>query len=314
MAGINHLTPLKASYIMPPMNRALLYLSLLVASIAVSWAAIIIRIADADPISTAFYRMLFSTIIFAPMAAPGLLNSLMRLSRSEVFLLVLSGIFLGLHFATWIMSLFYTTVSNSVILVATQPFFVAIIEAVFWKEKITRRAIAGMFLAFIGMFIISYSDFQFGGDHLFGDLLALIGAFCAGAYLLMGRRLRQKMDNRHYVFPVHLVAAATLLIIVLLADSPLGGFTPKVWILFLLLALIPTVIGHNLYNYLLKYIKAHLVAVTILGEPIGATILAALIFAEYPPWATYVGGILILIGILLALARVKSDIATAETA
>ena len=116
------------------------------------------------------------------------------------------------------------------------------------------------------------------------------------------------------LFPVHLVATITLGIIAVFSQSPLTGFTPRVWLLFLLLAAIPTVVGHNLYNYLLKYIKAHLVAVTILGEPIGATILAALILSEYPALATYIGGLLILAGIFLALARTKSDIVTSKTA
>lgn len=296
------------------MNRVSLYTSLIVATGAVSWAAIIIRVADADPISTAFYRMFFASILFAPIAARGFWGALKKLAPKDFIFILFSGIALGLHFATWIMSLFYTTVSNSVILVATQPFFIAAIESLIWKEKISRRAIVGMIFALAGMIVISQSDFQLGGSRLLGDILALIGAFCAGAYLLMGRQLRQKMDNRHYVFPVHLVATITLLAIVLAKNAPLGGFSSKVWLLFFLLALIPTVVGHNLYNYLLKYIKAHLVAVTILGEPIGATVLAALIFAEYPPLSTYVGGLLILSGIFLALAKTKSDIASSETA
>lgn len=314
MLSIKQLTTPGASYIMLWMNRALLYISLAVATIAVSWAAIIIRLADANPITTAFYRMFFSTILFAPFAAKGLLKSIKLLSKHDAALLIASGVALGLHFATWIMSLFYTTVSNSVILVATQPFSVALFESIFWKEKIASRAIWGMLLAFLGMVIISQADFQLGGRRFLGDVLALIGAFCAGAYLLLGRRLRQKLHNRHYVFPVHLVAAITLLVIAVFSHSPLTGFAPKVWFLFFLLALIPTVIGHNLYNYLLKYIKAHLVAVTILGEPIGATILAILFFMEYPLLSTYMGGGLILTGIFLALARTKSDIAAAETA
>ncbi len=296
------------------MSRTFLYLSLAVATVAVSWAAIFIRMADADPISIAFYRMAFSTLLFAPFAAGGITESLRRLSRLDLAMLTGSGIALALHFAFWIASLFYTTVSNSVILVSTQPFFIAVIEGLIWKEKISSRAIRGMILAFAGMVIISQADFRLEGNHLLGDILALIGAFCAGAYLLLGRKLRQKLNNRHYVFPVHLIAALTLLIIVLFFGSPLTGFPQRTWILFFLLALIPTVIGHNLYNYLLKFIRAHLVAITILGEPIGATILAALIFAEYPPIPTYIGGGLIITGILLALAITKRDVVAAETA
>jgi drug/metabolite transporter (DMT)-like permease len=297
------------------MSGWLLYLSLGVATLAVSWAAIIIRLADADPISTAFYRMFFAALMLAPFSVPGLKTHLGRLSTRERYMLIASGVILGLHFASWITSLKYTTISNSVILVATQPFFVAVMETLLWRDRISRYAFYGMILAFIGMVVIAQSDFRIGGEsHLWGDFLALIGAFCAGAYLLLGRRIRQSLGNRHYVFPVYSIAAVTLLIIAIPVKSPLIGFSATTWLCFVLLALIPTIVGHSLYNYLLKFVRAHLVAVTILGEPIGATVFAAVIFAEYPPLATYIGGTLILSGILLALSRVKSDKSVLETA
>ncbi len=291
-----------------------LYLSLAVATLAVSWAAVIIRMADADPISTAFYRLAFSVVILLPFSSKGLWQSLRKLSRNDLWRLTLAGIALGLHFATWISSLKYTSISSSVIIVSTQPFFVALCEAWLFKEKISRRAVIGMTLAFGGMIIISMSDFQLAGDALWGDGLALIGAICAGIYLLIGRSIRQKLDNRHYILPVYAVAALTLLIIGLFNHSPLSGFSNQTWLCFLLLALIPNVIGHSLYNYLLKFMRAHLVGITILGEPVGATILAAVIFSEYPETATYIGGVLILTGIFLALKRAKSDTKLPETA
>jgi len=285
------------------MRAASLYMSLVVATLAVSWASIIIRLAEADPIATAFYRMAFAVIMLAPFSLPGLVSQLKKLASLEKGLMVLSGVLLGFHFASWITSLKYTTISNSVVMVSTHPFFVALMEAGFLKEKISRRTVIGMVLAFVGMFIIARSDFNLSGDHLLGDILALIGAFTAGCYLMVGRRIRQKLDNRHYVFPVYAIAALTLLVISIPYKSPLINYPAKSWICFVLLALIPTIMGHTLYNYLLKYIRAHLVAITILGEPIGATIFAAAIFTEIPPAATYIGGVLILGGILLALSR-----------
>lgn len=300
---------------MTAMSGLFLYMSLAMATLAVSWAAIIIRLADADPIATAFYRMALSAIFLAPLSLPGLRQNLRRLSsRSDFKWLVASGIALGLHFAAWITSLKFTSISNSVIIVATQPFFVAAMEAIFLKERISRQAVIGMALAFVGMVVISRSDFDLGRDHLLGDFLALAGALFAAVYLMFGRRIRQTLDNRHYVFPVYLIASVTLLAIAIPFRSPLVGFSGKTWSCFLLLALIPTVVGHTMYNYLLKFIRAHLVAITILGEPIGATVLAALIFGEYPGPATYIGGGMILTGIILALLRVKSELRPVETA
>ena len=296
------------------MSGFVLYISLAVATLAVSWAAIIIRLADADPITTAFYRMLFAAILMFPAAMPGIKKALIELRRRDLVWLAASGFALGLHFAFWISSLKYTSISNSVVLVATQPFFIAAIEWLIWKDKVTKRAFWGMTLALVGMVIISWADLNLGYEFLLGDILALAGAVCAGIYLLFGRRIRQRLNNRHYVFPVHLVAAVTLLAMVPIFGSPLWGMPGKTWLCFFLLALIPTIMGHTVYNYLLKFIKAHLVAVTILGEPIGATVFAAIIFAEYPHRATYVGGGLILLGIIIALLRAKSDPGLAETA
>ena len=296
------------------MKGAALYISLAVATLAVSWASIFIRLADADPISTAFYRMLFAAILMAPFGIRRLARNLKALPSADLWLLVASGILLGVHFASWITSLKYTTISNSVVIVATQPFFVAIMEWLFWKEKISRWTAIGMAVAFVGMVIISRSDFHLSGNQLLGDMLALIGAFCAGAYLMAGRKIRQKLPNRYYVFPVYLIAALTLLVIAVPFHSPLTGFPAKTWLCFFLLALIPTMMGHSLYNYLLKFVRAHLVAVTILGEPIGATVFAALIFGEYPPLATYIGGGSSLAGIILALFPAAKDKTVSKTA
>jgi len=296
------------------MRPVFLYISLIIATLAVSWAAIIIRLADQDPISTAFYRMFLASLFLLPVSIRGLRQSLARLNRAEIVSLMASGVVLGLHFAAWITSLSYTSISNSVIIVATQPFFIAAVEASIFRNRVSKLAFWGMAIAFIGMIIISRSDLQLGGDHLFGDFLAFIGAVCAGIYLMIGRRVRQKMDNRYYVFPVYFISAVTLFCIAIPLKSPLTGFEPSTWFWFALLALIPTVVGHTMYNYLLKYIRAHLVAITILGEPIGATIFAAFIFSEYPGPATYIGGGLILTGIVMALRPAKSETGVIETA
>lgn len=289
------------------MNRSAKYLMLIVPTVAVAWAAIFIRLADADPISTALFRMSFAALILLPFSVRGLKAALAGMTRTDLLLLLSSGLVLGIHFAAWITSLKYTTIANSVIIVSTQPFFVAVSEAVLWRTKISRRAIAGMTIAFIGMVLITGIGFGVDPGNLTGELLAFVGAVSAGIYLMIGRKLRQNLGNRHYIFPVYFIAAACLFVIALATAAPLHGFSGSTWIYFILLAVIPTVIGHSLYNYLLKFIKAHLVGLTILGEPIGAIVLGAIIFGEYPTFRAGVGGVLILIGITLALFVKKSD-------
>jgi drug/metabolite transporter (DMT)-like permease len=287
-------------------NQSFLYITLAVATFAVSWAAILIKLADASPLPIAFYRMALSSLLLAIPAIPKMRATFRILNSRQIWLLIASGAVLGLHFAFWVTSLFYTTISNSTILVATQPIFVLVMESIFMKDKIPARSIFGMSIAIIGMAIISGGDFKLGVDYIFGDLLALGGAFCAGTYLLIGRHLRAKIDNLGYIFPVYSIAALTLLICALLYGNNLTSFPPKTWGIFLLLAIVPTILGHSLYNWLLKYVPAHKVATTILGEPIGATILAIFFFNQIPGWWTISGGILILSGIFVVLGK-KSE-------
>ncbi len=284
-------------------KQGTLYLTLLVATFAVSWAAILIKLTGAEPLPTAFYRMAIASLILIIPAWPRLRKSMKCLTRKEGLLLSLSGLALGLHFATWITSLFYTTISNSVLLVATQPVFVLVMEALFLKQKIKSRAIIGMVIAVFGIAVISQSDFDLGRKYIIGDILALMGAIFAAIYLLIGRRLRANLDNLSYIFPVYSIAAIVLLIMSLSSGENLTDYSANTWLIFFLLALIPTVVGHSLYNWLLKYVPAHMVAMTILGEPIGATLLAILFFNQIPGWWTIVGGLMILSGIFVVLIR-----------
>jgi len=284
-------------------NQGTLYLSLIVATFAVSWAAVLIKMTDAGPLPTAFYRMGIASLILAIPAIPKVRQTIRILSSRQMALLITSGIVLGLHFAFWVTSLFYTTISNSTILVATQPMFVLVMEAAILKDKIPVRSIVGMAVAVVGMGVISQGDLNLDRKYIIGDLLALVGAFCAGTYLFIGRQLRTKLDNLGYIFPVYTISAVTLLVISLASRENLIEYSTKSWVLFILLALIPTVLGHSLYNWLLKYVPAHKVATTILGEPIGATILAIIFFNQIPGWWTVAGGVLILSGIFIVLLR-----------
>lgn len=288
-------------------KQGTLYVSLFVATFAVSWAAILIKLAGAGPLPTAFYRMAFASIILAIPAHKKVREALRILSRRQIILLITSGVVLGLHFASWVTSLFYTTISNSTIIVATQPIWILLMEATILKERIRVQSMIGMIVAVTGMVIISRGDFNLGREYIIGDLLALAGAIFAGFYMFIGRQLRARIDNLGYIFPVYSIAALTLIIISLGYGEDMTDYPLKTWLIFLLLALIPTLVGHSLYNWLLKFVPAHIVATTILGEPIGATILAVFFFSQIPGWSTVVGGAMILSGIFIVLRRRKKE-------
>lgn len=228
------------------------------------------------------------------------------LNRKEILLCLLSGIFLGFHFVTWISSLAYTSVSSSVVIVATQPIFVALFTPMILKEKIDFWVFMSILIALTGIFIIAGRDVKIGGENLKGDFLSLIGAIMAALYLTLGRSIRKKLNLLPYIFLVYSISTVVIFIFCLFSGVNFSPVTWKNLILFVLLALIPTLIGHTLYNYILKYVKAHVVGMTILGEPLGATLLAFLILKEIPVITIYIGGVLIFIGIWIAVWRERA--------
>lgn len=287
--------------------------------LAVSTASIFIRYAQAytPSIVIAFYRLGIATLFLIPLVYLKNRNEIFSLNRRFFFLAVLSGFFLAIHFAAWIQSLEYTTVASSVVLVSTVPLWVGLLTPLTIKEPLTRMMVYGMVVALVGGVIVGLSDTCswiggqlicppagsfFQGDAFLGDLLALIGAVMAAGYLLVGRSLRRDVSITSYVFVVYGIAACFLLVLVLLSDQPLVGYPPLAWIWFLLLALVPQLIGHSSFNWALGYVSAAFVSISLLGEPVGSTILAYLLLDESPGLFELIGAILILAGIYLASA------------
>jgi len=302
----------------PTPRRSTLTLGLLAGISAASTAAIFIRFAQhegAPSIVIAAARLTIASLILAPFALTRYRSDLRQLRRREWVLALLSGLFLALHFATWITSLEFTTVASSVVLVSTTPLWVAILAPLVLRERLGTVAVVGLILAMTGGVIVGLSDacaWQagaiscpplrtfFGGRAFLGDFLALAGAWMAAGYMLVGRKLRAKMELIPYIFVVYGMASVVLMIIMLgMGESPLG-LPPLAYLWFALLALVPQLFGHSTFNWALKYLPASLVSVTLLGEPVGSTILAYFIFQEQPGWMKIGGAMLILTGIWLA--------------
>jgi drug/metabolite transporter (DMT)-like permease len=305
----------------PP--RSVLTLGLFAGVLAASTAAIFIRFAQGEGAASlviAAARLTIASLILAPFALTRYRSELRSLSRRDWALALLSGAFLALHFATWITSLQYTSVASSVVLVTTTPLWVALLAPLVLHERLGRTAIFGLVLALVGSTIVGLSDSCawtaggiacpplqtfIGGKAFLGDLLALCGAFMASGYLLAGRKLRTSLDLIPYIFIVYGMAALVLIAIMLgLGNSPLG-LPPLAYLWFVLLALIPQLFGHSTFNWALKYLPASFVSVTLLGEPIGSTVLAFLILGESPTWFKIGGAVLILMGIWMAARSEK---------
>lgn len=297
----------KTTGMAPPFNP---YLALIVGTMAVSTGAIFARLADAPALVIAAYRVGLATLILAPIAWYKARDEIKTLSKRDLKLAVIAGFFLALHFATWISSLDYTSVANSVVLVNTNPLWVGLLTPLIAKERVKRAAVYSICISVIGGAIIGYGDFATGGKALLGDGLALAGSICAAFYLLLGRNLRRKLSLVAYIFICYGSAAVMLWIIVLALRLPITGFRPATVAAFWGMAVIAQIIGHSTYNWALRWLSAGLIAVSLLGEPIGSTILAYLIFEEGLTVYKVVGGVIILSAIYLAAStesRVKKE-------
>jgi drug/metabolite transporter (DMT)-like permease len=288
----------------PPLPPALV---LGAAVVAFSWAGPLIRFTDAAAVAVAAWRLLLSVAFLAAVVtfrrdgwAP-----LARLQRREWGLAVGAGVLLALHFWSWIASIQFTTVASSVVLVSTQPLFVALLSVLYLREHPRRGEWVGMGIAVAGAAWIGWGDMALGPAALLGDGLALGAAFLAAAYYVVGRSLRRKVDLWSYVTVVYGAAAVTLTLAVLATPGvPLvRGYGTGDWLVFLALAAGPMMIGHTGVNYALRYVRAYLANLAVLGEPVGATLIAWLLpaIAETPSVSTLVGGALILLGVGVAL-------------
>jgi drug/metabolite transporter (DMT)-like permease len=276
------------------------YFALVIGVLAVSTGAIFARLADAPALVIAAYRVGLASLILAPFAWFKARHEIAALSKRELMLAAVSGFFLAMHFATWISSLDYTSVANSVVLVNTNPLWVGLLTPLIVKERVKRATVFSIIISVVGGTIIGYGDFATSSKALLGDALALIGSICAAIYLLLGRNLRRKLSLLPYIFICYGSAAVILWIIVISMGLPISGFSQTTVYAFWGMALISQLTGHTSYNWALKWFSAGLIAVSLLGEPIGATILAYIIFDEGLNASKIIGGIFILAAIYIA--------------
>lgn len=270
------------------------YLPLALAVVCISTGSIFVRMASAPPLAVAFYRIFLASALLAPFAAASAARSWPALPGRARALLVASGVALGVHFATWIASLSFTSVAASVLLVNTTPLFTLAFSRAFLGETVGPTVMGAMGLAIAGAGLIAVGDWAEGTNSLTGDLLALVGAVTMSLYHVIGRGLRAALPLEAYVLAVWSTAAATLAALSFAARVSLAGYSPRTYACLLALAVVPTLGGHGLVNRSLRLLPAPTVGLFLLGEPVGATILAYLLFHEVPSTWTLAGGAVVL--------------------
>ncbi len=286
--------------------------------IGISSGSILVRLAqgqDMPSLVIAAWRLTLASAILLPLALTRRRSELSQMSGTSWRLALLSGFMLALHFASWITSLAYTSVASSTVLVTTSPLWVGLTAPFLLGEQLSRPLKIGIALAMLGSVLIGVADvvavvdgrfhfsltqFTHQPNPLLGNSLALVGAVAASAYLLIGRRLRGGMSLLCYTAVVYSTAAFFLILMAVVLGHNLFGYSAVAYLVMLLMAIFPQLIGHSSYNWALGYLTAASVSIAVIAEPIGATLLALLIFQEIPNAITLVGSALLLAGIVYA--------------
>lgn len=266
--------------------------------IAVSFSAIFIKWSDAPSSVIGMYRLLFTVMLMLPFILKHI-EEIKFLSFKQWSMLIFSGIFLGIHFLLWIASLKYTTVASSTLLMTLQPVFAMIGGYLIYREKTNAIALISVLVAMLGTGLIGWGDFDVSSDAVFGDILAVLGTVAVAMHLLIGQKLRSNISSYVYSISVFSIAVIVFLIYNLLFHIEMIGYAGREWGIFMLLAIVPTVFGHILFNYLLKFVNATTISMGILGEPVGASILAYFLLGEMLSLYQLIGGFLAIVGVFI---------------
>ncbi len=280
------------------MRPSLVYLAIFFGVLCMSTSSIIIKYIAAPAMIIAFYRVVFTSLASAGGQGRKLSSSLAQISKIDYLYIMGAGFFLALHFGFWITSLSYTSISSSVLFTNLQVIFVLFFSIFILREKLNLLVSVGIIIALSGCVVIAHGDLQYG--KLMGDMLALASGLFVAIYFIIGRDVRKRVDALTYTSITSLTAAVVLFFACVAFGLEFTGYRSLDWMLFILLALGPGLGGHAILNWALKYVKAPIVAVSILGESVGASLLAYIIIKEHLLWYQILGGILIISGIYMA--------------
>lgn len=282
-----------------------------ISSVSVSSTlALYAREEHVPPLVISFYRLLFATLMLAIPAFFAARQERIDLTLRDHVLLAGVGFLLAAHFATWVTSLFYTSAASSVVIVTTEAIWVPLGAHFLLKEKVNPKVWWGVLIAFVGAILLVSGDLgetRFGGNALIGDFLALAAALAASGYFLAGRRLRQRMGLFTYATLVYSWSTLFLFFFVLGNGQNLGPYSEVAFFWLFLFALLPMILGHTVINYILRWVQPHVVSTAILAEPVVSAILALILFAQDPTPLVWIGGAVILVGIVVATRATEEE-------
>ncbi|MBD3178308.1 MAG: EamA family transporter [Candidatus Latescibacteria bacterium] len=283
-------------------------LILLMGIVSVSFAASFIRLADAAPAAVAALRLIFASAVLLPLLffSTKLREEIRSLTQRDLLMMLLSAFFLAMHFIAWITSLYFTSIASSVVLVTLSPVFITVYSVLIFRDRMDWRFWLGLTVALLGCLILGSGDLKGGGWNIRGDMLALAGAVAVAGYFLVGSRLRARISLLAYILPVYSFTAVFLVIFALLSGTDLLGAGGKTYLYCFLMAVICQLLGHSSFNWALKRLKASIATIAIIGEPVGASIIAFFLLGEVPTGSEALGGGIILAGIIIILRKSRT--------
>lgn len=265
------------------------YFFLLIGITAMASASLIIKLTSAPPLVIASYRLLFASIFLL------IINYKNLTIPKNKFTLLFAGISLGIHFYSWITALFLTSVANAVVLVNTSPIFISILTYIFEKKKPTKSFFLSFILVLLGVILITINQLSLKFEK--GELLSIVGAITFAVYLYIGRYLSKSISVTSYITLVYLIAGVSLFLITFIRRIPITGYAPKTYLNFLLLAIIPQLIGHSSANYAIRILPPTSTSIILIGETVIATIFAFFFLKESLFISQIIGMLIIILGI-----------------
>ena len=282
------------------------YLALLIGMFAISTSAILIRHSNSEPLVIGSYRQAFATLIFLPFILKDRGEEIRSQSYFTLLEMILTGVLLGAHFSFFITSVKETSVAASVLLATCHVVYVAVLGRIFFGEILSKKAIIGTSIALAGILILFGGDLLDNPGNFMGNLFAFISGILAGLYYLSGRKLRRSITLPTYAFVVYLFSFLTMFTVVLIQNLSYSNLATSEIQLFLLMALIPTLLGHTMQNWALAYLPAYVVSISLLAEPIGSGLLAWLFFQEIPSFGVILGGLIVIAGLYFVIIAEES--------
>lgn len=284
---------------------------LIIGMAAISFAPILVRLSDAEVSVQGMYRMLFTVLLMLPFGRKHW-KSVGQIPGKDWVLLLSAGVFLALHFFLWMASLNYTSIASSTIILALEPVFVMVGAYFLFKDRIRRLALLGLIIALVGICFVSSGDLVLSKTAFTGDLLSFLGTLAIVFNMLIAKRILTRVTSYVYSIVVFAVSAVLFAGYNIATGIPLTGYPAREWLVFLLLAIVPTVFGHLIFNWLLQYLQTTTVSMTVLAEPVGASILGMFIFGEMITGFQLAGGALVIAGLLLYLRSAQRATDTAS--